>query len=79
MSKLLMFDFVCDSGHAFEELVEPTCRILECPACSKQAVRTISAPSLDWKSMGLDAVSFPTLGDKWARLQIEAKTKRDSE
>jgi hypothetical protein len=79
VSKLLMFDFLCDNGHEFEDLVAPSIHILVCPTCGSQANRQISAPSLDWKNMGLDATSFPTLGDKWARLQIEAKTKRDSE
>lgn len=77
MSKLLYFDFTCPDGHQFEELVKPTANTAKCPYCSKKGKRLVSAPSLDWKTMGLDRESFPTLADKWERIQRQ-KAKADN-
>lgn len=68
MSKLMMFDFTCQScGHQFEELVQPTVKVLDCPKCGWKATRDISLGHLDWK-MGVSG-DMPTMAAKWDRIQ----------
>lgn len=75
--KLLMFDFECDKGHQFEDLVKSDVEELNCPECGSNAKRQISVVRLDWRNMGLDP-GFPSAQDKWAKAQEQAKRKEDS-
>jgi len=70
-----MFDYLCTlCGDEFEELVErehpdP----VKCPLCgSSKTQRLITGTHIDPR-LGLDAASFPTMGDKWARKQRQRK------
>ncbi len=76
----IIFDHQCRScSTVFEEFVytEATSGP-DCPDCgATDAERLIGAPRLDPR-MGLDPTSFPTMGDKWAKVrrqrqQIERK------
>lgn len=71
-----MFDFECDNGHRFEDLVEPGTFSLPCTSCDNKAERQISPPHFDYIHMGLDPNSFPTAGAKWADMQTR-KNKSD--
>lgn len=77
MSKLLMFDFLCDNGHSFEELVQPDHKEINCPTCQARAWRQISPVRSDWRTMGLDP-GFPSASDKWAKMQEQKARKEDS-
>lgn len=77
MSKLMLFDFECKScGHVFEELVQPTERSAACPSCEGSGVRLISKGHLDVLGMGVYSSSFPTMADKWAKMQYQ-KSRTD--
>ena len=76
MSKFILFDFECEKGHLFEELVKPDVHALECPTCGKQAKRLVSAGHLDILGMGIYSNSFPTIADKWAKMQYQ-KSRTD--
>jgi hypothetical protein len=79
MSKLILFDFECEDGHLFEELVKSDIHALECPVCAKQAKRLVSKGHLDVLGMGIYSNSFPTIADKWAKMQYQkAKTDKGS-
>lgn len=79
---LVLFDYACGCGQTFEELVDRDKRdSVHCPACGSLAKRQLSAPRLD-TSLGVDAASFPTLGDRWVRnraqrQRIEEARKRE--
>jgi hypothetical protein len=75
MSKLIMFDFECSNGHKFEDLVKSDIHELDCPQCNAKAARQISAVRLDYLQMGLKPGDFPTAGDRWAKMQTEAKSR----
>jgi hypothetical protein len=68
MSKLILFDFECENGHVFEELVQPDIHEHECPSCKATGIRQISTVRLNWREMGIDP-DFPTCADKWAKMQ----------
>lgn len=69
MSKFILFDFECnDCGHEFDDLVKPDIYTTPCPKCGKESRRLASAGHLDWK-LGVQSSSFPTLADKWERIQ----------
>lgn len=82
--KLILFDFECrDCGLEFEELAyrdhpDP----VKCPQChSTSTKRLITGTRIDPR-LGVDAASFPTMGDAWARKRrersaIEAKRRRE--
>lgn len=83
MSKLILFDFeCCDCGTEFEELAyrdhpDP----VKCPRCHGSSRRLITGTRIDPR-LGVDATSFPTMGDAWARKRreraaIENKRKRE--
>lgn len=79
------FEFRCLNeacGQVFDEFVEyesiPT---VKCSLCGSATQRQLCAPMIDPK-LGLDAASFPTMGDKWARVRrqrakIESQRKSD--
>lgn len=78
MSKLILFEFECPACKlAFDELAKYG-ETVPCPKCGTPAVRLISAGHLDWK-LGVQSSSFPTLADKWERIQRQkAKTDKGS-
>lgn len=79
---LILHDYACGCSNTFEELVEADKRdSVKCPLCGSLAKRQLSAPRLDTR-LGVDAASFPTLGDKWVRnraqrQRIEEARKRE--
>lgn len=80
---LILFDYSCPAcGDRFEALVErKSADAVNCPNCNSPSKRQLSAPRLD-TSLGVDAASFPTLGDKWIRnraqrQRIEEARKRE--
>lgn len=76
MSKLILFDFVCDCGAVFEELIHSTENTATCPRCgSSNAKRQISAATLDPR-MGLDS-DFTTMWDRWEK-RTRARAKQDN-
>lgn len=77
MSKLIMFDWGCDNGHEFEELVKPDTLEMECPQCGAIAKRLISPVRSDWRKMGVDP-DFPTAASKWEKMQRQKASKEDS-
>lgn len=70
---LRLWDFECQNhvtcNHTFEEMVkyEDASSVL-CPRCNGPTTRLIGTPMIDPK-LGLDAASYPTMGDKWARIR----------
>ena len=79
---LILHDYACTCGHQFEDLVDRDKRdSVNCPACGALAKRQLSCPRLDTR-LGVDAASFPTLGDRWVRnrkqrQKIEEARKRE--
>lgn len=62
----ILFDHICEPcKHKFEGWVENG-QACKCPKCGKQAFK-VPGGNIDWNRMGLDAESFPTCGDKWAK------------
>ncbi len=79
MSKLILFDFECTEGHLFEELVKSNVHSIDCPHCGRKAQRLVSKGHLDVFGMGVQSSSFPTLADKWAKMQYQkARTDKGS-
>lgn len=81
---LRTYDYECKDarcGTTFEELVRyEDADKQRCPVCNGPTRRLIGAPRIDPK-LGLDAASWPTMGDKWARIRRQRKqieSKRDS-
>lgn len=69
-------DTVC--SHNFEELAKYEEQV-PCPQCKGPTRRLVGAPTIDPK-LGLDAASWPTMGDKWARIRrqrAKIESKRD--
>lgn len=78
MSKLILFDFECNSCGVFEELVYSAEHSTPCPKCGAPASRMISPVRLDYR-MGIYSNSFPTMADKWERIQrSKAQTDKGS-
>lgn len=76
----ILSDFECSNcTHVFEDFTGPE---IWCPECGSKAVtRLITGTRLDPR-LGVNPDSFPTMGDKWARVrkqkqQIDAKRARD--
>jgi len=75
-----LFDFQClepDCSEQFEELAkyEETGDV-KCPSCNGPTRRLIGSFTIDPK-LGLDPASYPTMGDKWARIRRQrAKIER---
>jgi putative FmdB family regulatory protein len=66
MSKLMMFDFECQDGHRFEELVSSKVRKITCPTCGDPAYRQISAPRIDYTGMAMTD-GMETAADRFAK------------
>lgn len=65
-----LFDFECSKCYSvFEDMVPQDHTATQCPSCSGNSLRLISAPRIDWLHMGLDP-AFTTAYDKWG----DAKT-----
>ncbi len=78
MSKLILFDFECNSCGTFEELVKSSEHSIPCPKCGASASRLISPVNFDYR-LGVQSSSFPTLADKWERMQrSKARTDKGS-
>lgn len=82
MSKLILFDFECPSGHRHEALVKTSKKSVKCPVCGNPAKRQISAPRIDKSGMALMEGATPTSIDHFERLHrqqkaIEEKRERD--
>lgn len=75
MSKLLLFDFECPTGHTFEDMVRPEIHSAECPTCGQPARRLITGTRIDPR-LGLDP-AFSTCGDKWARIRVQRRAIED--
>jgi len=70
--KFLLFDFRCQQcTSVFDDMVKPDVYEAPCPKCGGTGTRLISAPRIDPR-MGVDP-SFPTMGDKWARVREQRK------
>lgn len=65
-----MWDFQCRKcNEVFEEYADPEQDEVPCPVCgTANPIRLIGATRMDPR-LGVDAASFPTLGDKWARIR----------
>lgn len=71
-----LYDFVCATGHKFEDLVPWTQKQSTCPICKVVAIRQLSCAHFDYLHMGLDPRGNPTAGDKWAKMHEDrAKQK----
>lgn len=78
-----LYDFQCLNAACrenFEELVKyEDAGTVRCPKCDSPTRRLIGAPTIDPK-LGLDAASWPTMADKWARIRrqrAQIESKRD--
>jgi putative FmdB family regulatory protein len=78
LSKLILFEYECPSCNlAFDELAKYEDAV-NCPKCNAVATRLISAGHIDW-TLGVQSSSFPTLADKWAKIQTQkARTDKGS-
>jgi hypothetical protein len=74
MSKLILFDFECQGGHRFEELVKSEIRELACPRCGQAALRQISPVRLDYYGMALSGDGMETAIDKFDQRHRERRT-----
>ncbi len=72
MSKFILFDFECPSGHRFEELVKPDMRQAPCPECGESAQRQISAVRIDKLAMAVNGDS-PTAVDYFDKVHRERR------
>ena len=63
-----LFDFLCDEGHVTEALREDSVRTISCPICGKDAVKSVSAPTI--KLEGFTG-AFPDAYDRWTRVRAE--------
>ena len=83
---MILFDHQCPNcGAVFEALRQSSDsqEKVECTVCHTTdfATKLLSAPRLDPK-LGVDAIGFPTMGDKWTRRRqqhqrIEERRKRE--
>jgi putative FmdB family regulatory protein len=73
MSRVL-FDYACECGHVFEELVDrDSPSPVKCPLCGQfETKRQIGSFTIDPR-MGLDAASFPSMGAKWEKLRVQRR------
>lgn len=63
-----LFDFLCDEHHVTEALRDDSERTITCPQCGKEAVRSVSAPTI--KLEGFSG-AFPDAYDRWTRVRAE--------
>lgn len=81
---LMLSDYECQAcGHIFEELADRDApETVKCNTCGKfQCRRLITGTRVDYR-LGVDPGSWPTMGDKWARMhrqktEQERKQKRE--
>lgn len=69
----MLFDFKCPSGHVFERNVASSVKEAECPSCSANSTRIISAPAL---RIPFDN-DYPGAAYKWARKHEKGSRKYD--
>lgn len=72
-----IYQYRCECEHVFTELKKIADRAThECPECGVTAKQEITPIHLDYLSMGRDPDSFPTAGDKWAKIhEQDARVK----
>ena len=75
MSKFIFFEFRCDCGTKFSDLVKPDVMTAQCPDCGFTARRILSAPTIDPR-LGADP-DFPTMADQWAKVRYQQKRIED--
>lgn len=75
MSKLIIFDFKCQTHGLFEHMVEPHVREARCPTCNLLAPRQISAPRIGHLQMALSASASPESISKFDRAHRQQKAK----
>jgi putative FmdB family regulatory protein len=76
---MILFDYECKScAQVFEELVDrDSPEPVKCPSCGQfDTTRLITGTTID-PNLGLDAESFPTMGDKWAKKR-EQRRRQES-
>lgn len=69
MSKRLLYDFICGSGHKNEHLVSPDTVALRCKECGLMASRAVSTPTIKLEGW---SHAFPSAAAKWDRQHTEA-------
>lgn len=79
-----LFDYMCcDCGEQFEELVDrDNPDPVKCPTCDQLDTKRLTTWHHIDPKLGIQSGSFPTMGDKWARIRrqrqkIEAKRDRE--
>jgi hypothetical protein len=75
MSKLIFFEFQCETHGVFEDLVNPDERQAPCPHCARNAPRVISAPRINHLAMAMSASASPESIEKFDRMHREQKEK----
>lgn len=73
MSKLILFDFLCEQHGLFEELVKPDIHQAPCPKCNQNAVRQVSAPHIDYESLALGVGATPTSIDRFEKVHRQRR------
>lgn len=74
MSKLMLFDFVCQQcDHVFEDMVHPHIHEAPCPKCAATASRQISAPRIDRSAIALTPGASPESIAHFDRIHRERK------
>lgn len=69
-----IYDFMCEDGHTFDELVYAEETETTCKVCKKSAKKIPSAPHIS-VSMGTDPNSAQ--GNRWAKMH-EQEAKREN-
>jgi len=69
----MLFDFLCPSGHEFEELVYNTEYCYECPQCGLIGKRQLSVLRIDRSGMSLRSGATPTSIDHFDKLHRQQK------
>lgn len=74
MSRIL-FDHECQKcAHVFEELVDrDSPDPVKCPSCNQLDTKRLIGSFMIDPKMGLDAASFPTMGDRWANMREQRR------
>lgn len=71
--KLMMFDFVCDNGHEFEDLIDPEYRTDAWCHCGAHASRVISPVRIDRSAIALTKGASPESIAHFERVHRERK------
>lgn len=63
-----VFNYLCENGHTTEAFVDSDTRVIQCPVCSKDALKQVSAPMFRLDGTTGD---FPGEAMRWEQKRAE--------